>query len=398
MSGRIRFANQLRGVAALSVALSHLVGVYWLLPEVVSNVTFSPPQSGPPPSALLAVVAYPWINLGPFGVGIFFLISGFVIPFSLQQRAAEKHGRLTFAAARLLRIYPTYILALLLELLVLYAAAWAWQRPFAFSARTILANALLGYDLIGEQSIDLVNWTLSVELKFYLLAMLLLPAILHGRAWALLAAGTAVLALNWLMSAGVVFDIGAIPSTPSYTISSHSVCLCYMLIGVAFNFHHRRLISGWALLLTGAVLLALFVSAWRFSVWSAQYPVVTLNYFYAVAVFGLLYAVRRHIPANAVLDGMAAISFPFYIVHSLMGYTLLRAFMVGAGLGYYPAAALTLPLLLAMATGLHWGIERPSARAGQRLGRAPRSVPVIDPAPAGTAALPSGAPAPGSRD
>ena len=368
MSGRIRFANQLRGFAALSVALSHLVGVYWIIPDVVSAVTFSPNQAGPAPAALLQVVAYPWFNFGPFGVAVFFLISGFVIPFSL-----EKHTRLSFAAARLLRIFPTYIAAFLLEMAVLYAASLAWRRPFAYGTETIVTNALLIYDLVGQPSVDLVNWTLSVELKFYLLAMLLLPAIRQGRAGALVAAGTAVLVGNGLMAAGLLGDVGAPPSTVSYTVSSHSVCLAYMLIGVAFNFHGRQLIGGWALAVTVAVLTALFLSSWRLSVWSGQFPVVTLNYLYALVLFTALYAGRQFVPANPVVDAMAAISFPFYVVHSLLGYSLLRALTVGAGLGYYPAAAITLPTLLLVAAGLHIAVERPTARAGQLLARRQRA-------------------------
>ena len=363
-TNRIRFANQLRGLAALSVATSHLVGVYWLLPGVVSAVTFSPDQAGPPPSALLGVVAYPWFNFGPFGVAVFFLISGFVIPFSLEQ-----HSRTSFAAARLLRIYPTYVAAFLLEMAVVYAASLAWHRSFAYGATAVVTNALLIYDLVGQPSADLVNWTLSVELKFYGLAILLFPAIRAGRAGILVAAGASVLLLNGLMAAGLVGDIAAPPSTVSYTVSSHSVCLGYMLIGVAFNFHHRRLMPGWALWLTAEVLAALFVSSWRLSVWGGQYPVVTLNYLYALILFGGLYAIRRFVPPVPVLDAMAAISFPFYLVHSLVGYSLLRALMVGGGLSYYPALAITLPALLAIAAALHVLVERPSARAGRQLGR-----------------------------
>ena len=350
-----------------------MVGVYWILPGVVSAVTFSPAQAGPAPARLLAVVAYPWFNFGPFGVGVFFLISGFVIPFSLSH-----HTRRSFAAARLLRIYPTYILAFLLEMAVLYAASLLWHQPFAYGATTILSNALLVYDLIGQPSVDLVNWTLSVELKFYLLAMVLLPAIRGGQAGALLATAVAILALNALMASRWLGDIAAPPSTISYTASSHSVCLGYMLIGVAFNFHHRRLLSGWALPAVVGALACLFVWSWRLSVWGGQYPVVTLNYLYALALFAGLYAVRRFIPASRPLDAMAAISFPFYIVHSLMGYTLLRALMTGAGLGYYPAVAITLPTLLLFAAA-----PRPvrawngmgAARAGRTAQRPRRAAP-----------------------
>lgn len=362
-SQRIRFANQLRGVAALCVALSHLLGVYWLIPGVVSAATFTPPQQGAPPSAI-TLISYPWFNFGPFGVGVFFLISGMVIPFSI-----EKNTRLGFAAARILRIYPTYIAALLIEVAVLYTSSVAWHRPFTLTATTIWSNALLIYDLIGEPSLDLVNWTLSVELKFYLLAMLLLPAIRRGRAWVLLAAAAAIVAINAAMTLGWVGDIAAQPSTPSYTFSSHSVCLVFMLIGVAFNFHLRRLLSTPGLLAVVALLAMMFAIAWQLSVWHDQYPIVTANYAYALALFAALYAVRRIVPSNPALDAMAAVSFPFYVVHSLMGYTLLRSLMVGARIGYPLAIAITLPAILLFATALHIAIEKPSIRAGRALGK-----------------------------
>lgn len=363
LSERIRFANQLRGLAALSVAISHLVGVFWVLPDVVGAATFSPPQSGPPPG-VLGIVTYPWFNFGPFGVAIFFLVSGFVIPFSL-----EKHSRASFAVARLLRIYPTYVVALLLQMLVLYGASLAWGRPFTYGLGVILTNALLIYDLVGDPSLDLVNWTLSVELKFYLLAIVMACAIRRGRAWAVLGAGLGVLALNASMAAGLVGNIAAPPSTVSYTASSHSVCVAYMLIGIAFNFHLRRLISVWGLAALIAALLALFAASWRLSVWGGQYPVVTLNYFYAVILFSGLYAIRSHVPANAMLDAMAAISFPFYVIHSLIGYTLLRALMVVGGYGYDVAVAVTIATLVGAAAVLHILVERPSAGLGQNLVR-----------------------------
>ncbi len=358
---RIRFANQLRGIAALAVACSHLIGVFWALPEVVSSATFSPAQGGPVPG-LFWIANLAWFQLGPFGVGLFFLISGLVIPFSL-----ERHSRLSFMLARLLRIYPTYVAALLLQMLVLYGAAQAWGRPFGYGGWTIAANALLIYDLIGQPSIDLVNWTLSVELKFYLLVVLLAgpirrgsPAALIGAAASILLANAALARLGWLDAA---------PSTPLHTLSSHSLCLTYMLLGTLFNFHLRGKIgTGW---LAGSLvtLSLLFVATWQMSVWRAQFPVVTLNYAYALILFAGLYAARRHIPRNPVLDALAAVSFPFYVLHSLLGYSVLRALMVGLGLGYEPALAGALAVVLAACALLHWAVERPTIRAGRRLAR-----------------------------
>ncbi len=62
------------------------------------------------------MTANPWFMPGPFGVALFFLISGLVIPFSF-----DRHRTGAFLLARLLRIYPTYLAALLIEVLTLPA-------------------------------------------------------------------------------------------------------------------------------------------------------------------------------------------------------------------------------------------------------------------------------------
>jgi peptidoglycan/LPS O-acetylase OafA/YrhL len=360
---RIHFANQLRGLAALSVACSHLVGVYWAMPAVVSAATFSPAPEGRALPALFWLTAHPWLNFGPFGVGIFFLISGLVIPISLQ-----RHSRASFILARLLRIFPTYAVVLLINIGVLGVSSWAWSRPFTYSGWTLATNAVLIYDLIGQPSIDLVNWTLSVELKFYVLVAVLAPLIRRGSAATLVLVGFGIYVLNALIAYGWVGTFGMASSTPTYTASSQSLCLLYMLLGVGFNFHFRRLLSTPALLALLTVLSGLFILTWRLSVWRDQFPIVTANYAYALLLFGALYAARAHVPRIAVLDGLAAVSFPFYVLHSLLGFSMLRALMVGAGIGYYPALSVTLAGVLLVAWAVHRMIETPFIQAGRRFG------------------------------
>ena len=370
---RIRFANQLRGLAALGVACSHLIGVYWVFPAVVTAATASSPPLPQALPGLFWLVGHPWFNLGPFGVGVFFLISGLVIPISLGT-----HSRLSFLGARLLRIFPTYVACLLLLVGVIALNAAGWGRPFPYRIGDVVGNALLGYDLVGRPSIDLVNWTLSIELKFYVLVVLLAPWIRRGSVLALLGVGVAVFACDRLIAAGVLGPADPAPSTPGYTASSHLLCLTFMLMGTAFNYHLRGLVRTRTLLAVLAALAGLFVLTWRTSVWAVQFPVVTVNYAYALALFGGLYAVRRHIPANPVLDAMAAISFPFYVLHSILGFSVMRLLMTGAGWPYYPALAAAVLTILAAATLIHRAVERPTIRVGRHL--APRR-PVSEASP-----------------
>lgn len=362
---RLVFANQLRGLAALSVAGSHLVGVFWVMRPFVALATASRAQDGTPPG-LLAVFSYPWLNFGPLGVGIFFLISGLVIPISLAH-----HSRGSFLAARLLRIYPVYVAALAIELAVLHANAAFWGMPVPYGHWTVLSNALLIYNAVGQPSIDLVNWTLCIELKFYLLLALLAPGIRRGSLGTVLGAAAGLVAVNAALASGLLAPLqGALPDVAAM-VGSEVPFLVFMLVGVLFQFHLSGRLGTPGLGAGVAALVGGTLLAWQWSPIAAQVPVVSVNYLYALGIFALAYALRRHARPVRLLDGMAAISFPFYLLHSAIGYAVLKYMMIMEGVAYYPALGMALGAAVGAATLLHVTLERWTIRAGKRLSRRP---------------------------
>ena len=357
---RLIFANQLRGVAALSVVASHLVGVFWGLRGFVGLASASPIQTGPPPD-IFALVSYPWFNFGPFGVGVFFLISGLVIPFSL-----ERHSRPSFLLARVLRIYPTYVVALLIEMAVLHAGALYWQRPFPYDGWTIVSNLLLVHLLSGLPSVDLVNWTLGVELKFYIVMCLAAPLILRGRVTVLFGIAGIILLGNLALGLPALAAMVARHPDVCQQLSIDSLYLIFMFIGVLFNYHVRGLLRTMPFLASLGAMALLFLACWRASLIAGQFPVVTTNYIYGLAVFALCYALRGHARPLRVLDFFAAISFPLYLVHSIVGFSILKVLMITGRLSYAAALPLALAAVIGLATLLHHTVERASVALGRR--------------------------------
>lgn len=133
-------------------------------------------------------------NLGIFGVVLFFLISGFVIPFSLYNGAGLKR----FFISRFFRLYPVFWVAVLLNV---------WIGPFIgredFTFIQIFANLTMVPRVWGQDMIDGVYWTLFVELIFYFICSIFFilkcldrPFILAGAAIGLSLITPAAILLN----------------------------------------------------------------------------------------------------------------------------------------------------------------------------------------------------------
>lgn len=363
---RLIFANQLRGVAALCVVGSHWVGVYFGSPGAVSQATATPLLVGPIPS-LFAVFAQPWLNFGPLGVALFFLISGLVIPISLGN-----HTRLGFLLARGLRIYPTYIASLALAAAGVWLSAHWWGLPMPFGRLALAINGLLIFDLLGRPTIDLVNWTLVVELKFYLLMMIAAPLIRRGDLRAVFAIAALTLGFNLIWSQHGFGFLQDRFSAQFGMTSLEALSVSFMLVGVVFSYHVRGHITSGRAVVAGLGLFGMFVAGWLVSVSADQFPNIAANYLYALLLFSVAYLARARFRPFAPLDFFARISFPLYAIHSLLGYCMLKLLMLSAGFAYLPALAVTFAVVVGVAAALSASVERWSIATGRRL--APRPV------------------------
>jgi len=364
----------LRGIAALCVVVNHLVGIYWAVPALVAATTFTLVQTLPAPG-FFGIAAQPSYNLGPFGVAMFFLISGFVIPLSLEGQTA-----IGFLVARAFRIFPTYLVAFTIELGVIAVSAHVWHRPLNFSAKTLFANLFLATDLVDAPTLDLVNWTLTVELKFYLLVAALAPLIRRGNVLVIVALSALILIVT-RFSHEIFLMVPAF-GVPLRIFESNALYVSFMIIGIIFSYHQRGLIRGWIVCVVVPLLFAAFAICWPMTFFRGEYPAATINYCYALAVFSFAYVFRHFVRANRVIDALAAVSYPLYLVHAVIGFTLITV-LTARGLSPLVSTLIAFAAVIALAAVLHVAMEVPSQRFGKRLGQrfAPRPTAVRDQLP-----------------
>jgi peptidoglycan/LPS O-acetylase OafA/YrhL len=110
------------------------------------------------------------IAVGALGVQIFFVISGFVValPFARQWLAgAPKPALGRYFMRRLTRIEPPYVIALI--------AMYLLWRNYRGYLPDLLAGLFYSHQFVfgTRNNINIVTWTLEVEVTFYLLAPLL---------------------------------------------------------------------------------------------------------------------------------------------------------------------------------------------------------------------------------
>ncbi|WP_279608396.1 acyltransferase family protein [Burkholderia ambifaria] len=358
--GKIVFANQLRGLAVLSVIVAHYLGVYWFGRDVVAQTIGAPIVEGGAPRIFPYVFFAPTFNYGPFGVAVFFLISGFVIPFSL-----EKLGGVKFITARLFRIFPTYWAATLVTLGAIYLSTRYWGSQFYVTSDQATWNLLLLHQQLNVASIDMVNWTLCIEVLFYVAALLMWPFIKRASALALVNFSLVVMALvTWWPASWDTIQVGSTPVVLAF-FKYQLMMVSFLFIGTLFNFRLNQRISTATLFASTIAIFIAFIAAWPHTSLAAQFWATPINYFYALVLFSCCFALRDRFRPLKIVDFFANISYPLYLVHAVSGYAIIRLLMA-YHFRYYQAAAVALICAVAVAYILHRVIEMPTANIWNR--------------------------------
>ncbi|MFI7464776.1 acyltransferase family protein [Nonomuraea sp. NPDC049646] len=391
---RLAWLDALRGIGALAVVAEHLLP--WFLP---------------------ALRPY-WFSLGVYGILVFFLVSGYIIPTSL-----ERHGDVrAFWASRAFRLYPLYLAVIALVL----AASW-WvpvREGVPRDGSAVAAHATMLLDVVSVGGVADTMWTLSYEMVFYLLVTALFLIGAHERsglasvlfAGASVAVGLvvsgAVLRGGWpayvscaVFAAGLACVVGGwfrrtaacvlgLMALALLLLSSRvpwlgAAVVAVMFAGTAIHRWERGRGGLWPVAVTAALVAVAPVWAIESGWWWVEADVWLTTIALAAATFAGAMALRgRRLPA--ALTWLGLISYSLYLVH----HPLLKYFVEITGdlrrapLPYQLAmAGLALALVLAVSALSYRYVERPMQALGRRVSRrsaaAPRVIPVTGASAAG---------------
>ncbi|ASR37515.1 hypothetical protein BAY61_23735 [Prauserella marina] len=314
-------------------------------------------------------------RLAFLGVSFFFVLSGFVLTWS----ARPGDGAGSFLRRRLCKIYPNHLVTFAVALILLLVLA----KPVT----GVLPNLLLFHAWIPDQSIfnsvNVVSWSLSCELVFYLFFPLLYRWITrigekHLWWWA---SGVVVAVLCVPFVAEI-----AIPATDGDPLQAGSstsqvwfvfifppVALLQFVLGILMA---RIVLAGrWfglplpvaALALVGGYALALLVP-YNFGINATTIVPIAL-----VIAAGAVADVRgrRTLLRGRTMLWLGEVSFAFYLVHYVVlldGRELLGLPRLSVG-GEVALSIAGFAVSLALAFLLYLGVERPVMRRWSRARR-----------------------------
>lgn len=349
---RVATLDGLRGFLALSVFFYHGTIYHQYLLTGVWTV---------PPSRFYS-------RLGPFGVDIFFMITGFLF-WSIMIKNAGKPRWLELYAGRVFRIGPLYLFAVVAALITIFSRTGLVLHvsPFEFIKSLVRLGAL---GILPMPSINGYNntwivlagvtWSLAYEWYFYISLVIIGQAARHGMAHLLLP----------------LILLPIILSHMSREFFQGSICAALFCIGMICASLRAKefpvILPGW---LSSIAVVILIGTTFAFvSDYSVLLPIILYGaaFFFIVFgcdLFGLLSTVSARRLGNA--------SFGIYLLQGLVftwmfSIAPVRQFALASPYQYWGIIFLCAALLVVFAAAAHFYIEQPGIKLGQSAGKAIR--------------------------
>jgi exopolysaccharide production protein ExoZ len=281
----------LRALAALAVVLFHMQGE-------LGHRGFDNPL--------------PSLNVGAFGVDLFFVISGFIMVYSSGQFFARRTGGWRFFIKRIIRIVPLYWIFTTISAAISVALS-RYPGHAEYSMRHIAASYLFLPAARPEDGAMLptcpTGWTLNFEMFFYVCFAFALR-------WSRTVAVAAVCAaLSLLIVAGFFF---VLPEPIAFLANPIIAEFCLGMLGAQLLLSGLQIapVTAAALLIAGAagaLLYAPYVESY-----SALRPVAWGLSALAIVAASILYKATLNGLVTRALETLGDASYSLYLVHTAL--------------------------------------------------------------------------------
>lgn len=122
-----------------------------------------------------------FFSIGKYGVQLFFVISGFVIPWAMFSAKFKFDNFFQFFFKRLIRLEPPYVASLITMLVIIYARS-IFIQPSSAQVHPSITQVFLHFGYLipffhEYKWLNDVYWTLAIEFQYYIFIALTFPLI-----------------------------------------------------------------------------------------------------------------------------------------------------------------------------------------------------------------------------
>ena len=348
--GRLLLVDGLRGIAAMMVVVQHLheavsdVSGDWIWPELKRL-----------------------FGMGFLGVDLFFVISGFVISYSVRNYEHSPAFLLRFGLRRSVRLDPPYWATIAMELLAIKAGLLLFPalNTDVPSIQKVIANVFYVQNLLGYGDVVPIFWTLCYEVQFYLVLV-----------------GTLVLARAARKLWG-----GAAASTLMFAVAVSAFSASVLIFFGPLRVPDGVFLDRWFQFFLGVLAMKCvaigrvtpaFAAAWMLVILGASLSDGHSEIGYTTALVSLLLVTAGLMGKMGVwLSGqtiqfLGKISYSLYLLHSLVGWRLIKLLAIWNGSPLTPMRAWVVFALGCLASILsawvmHRMLEGPALRLCHRI-------------------------------
>lgn len=294
--GRLALLDYGRFFAAIAVLLFHY--------------TFNGILSGKITSIDMIPAVAEFTKYGYLGVEFFFMISGYVIFISAQNKTAGQ-----FIRSRLIRLYPAFWFSVIFAtfLTIVFGRDQAFITFQQFIANLTMVPSVFGYDLVDE-----VYWTLLYEITFYLAVFFLIAFGAERKLKKIVLFWPFLMLFAWLL------QLGYLPFLAGY--------YAFFAAGAVFAIlKDERSVFAWGALLVAFGICIDFVrdiAAMKTASQSVHYApeiacTIIVIFFLYFTFLNTRVGLSVNLPQSRLLGNL---TYPIYLLHLSLGYMLINNF------------------------------------------------------------------------